>query len=81
MRRIPNEGLFRTQSSKSNGSILLLCGWANRDDSRRQELPPQATLLTPVEGGGQGHQVGQDDGIATAYRRRQEEQRFLDVRR
>jgi hypothetical protein len=54
---------------------------ANRGDSRRQELPPQAALLAPVEGGGQGHQVGQDDRIATTLGQRQKEQRFLNVRR
>jgi hypothetical protein len=44
-------------------------------------LAPQPALLTPVEGGGDRLQVGQEDGIAAPLRRRQKQQRFLDVRR
>ena len=47
---------------------------------RRLALPPQPALLAPVEGGGDGQEVGQDDGIAAAYGRRQKQQRFLNVR-
>ena len=63
---------------------------ANRGPSRArsrgtgsggQELAPPAALLTPVEGGGDRHQVSQEDGIAAPLRRRQKEQRFLDIRR
>ena len=49
-------------------------------DLTRQESPPQPALLAPVDLGGQGHQVGQEDGVAAAWGRRQKEQCFLDVR-
>ena len=32
----------------------------------REQSPPQAALFTPVQGGGDGHQVGQDNGIAAS---------------
>jgi hypothetical protein len=38
--------------------------------SAGKELAPQASLLTPVEGGGDGHEVGQAEGIATSNGRR-----------
>ena len=65
--------------------------WAHRGDpgpsrararctaSRGQKLAPPAALLTPVEGGGDRLQIGQEDGIAAPLRRRQKQQRFLDV--
>ena len=65
--------------------------WANLGDpgpslararctaSRGQKLAPPAALLTPVEGGGDRLQIGQEDGIAAPLRRRQKQQRFLDV--
>jgi acyl-CoA synthetase (AMP-forming)/AMP-acid ligase II len=44
-----------------------------------QEFSPQASLLMPVEGGGDRHQVSQNNGIAAAQRRRQKQQRFLNI--
>jgi hypothetical protein len=46
----------------------------------RDQSPPQATLLAPVEGGGDRHQVSQDDGIAATLGQRQKQQRFLKMR-
>jgi ubiquinone/menaquinone biosynthesis C-methylase UbiE len=48
--------------------------------SRREELTPQPVLLAPVDAADDGHQVGQDDRIAAPHRRRQEQERLLDVR-
>jgi len=38
-------------------------------------------LLAPIEGSGDRPQIGQDDGIAASERRRQKQQRFLNVGR
>src|SRR4051794_289236 len=54
-------------------------GRAGRGGLRRQELPPQAALLAPVQRRGDRLQVGQEDGVAAALGPRQEEQGLLDV--
>ena len=52
---------------------------AARADSRRQESTPQPPLLAPVHTGSDGHQVSQNNGIAAPQRRRQKQDRLLNV--
>jgi hypothetical protein len=47
----------------------------------RERSPPQASLFPSVEGDSDGHPVGEAEGIAASNGRRQEQQRFLAVRR
>jgi hypothetical protein len=44
------------------------------------EFAPQFPLLTPIEAGGKGLQLTQDDGIAAALCPRQKQDCLLDVR-